>query len=200
MLAENVRSVNAQTVPVDSHLIMSHPPVPGMPSQQHCAYMQNWLLRGVCTPWTMRLADDDKLLPEHWAIYTDLLRMLGEVGFPRPDVIYSWDANHHLPRMDCTSWSQEQLIDQLFRGNFIDGSAVAVRTEWLFQVGGWPGRWVEDANFGGHFVGNDGRPLAAYEDWALWQVLARAGAKFVCIPEETWLYGAGNWPRIQHGG
>jgi hypothetical protein len=195
MLAQCVDSVNAQTVPVDSHMIMSHAPVKGMASQVHCAHMQNWLLRSVVTPWVMRLADDDKLLAHHWAIYADLLRMPGIL----PDVIYSWDATHNLPRVNCNGWSQEQLIDHLFRENFIDGSAVAIRTELLFRAGGWPSLWEDKPPWGGHFVGHDGRPLAAYEDWALWQVLARAGAKFVCVPEETWLYGAGDWPRISNG-
>jgi hypothetical protein len=194
MLAESVRSVNAQVVPVDSHMIMSHAPVEGMASQLHCAHMQNYLLRSVVTPWTMRLADDDKLLPEHWAVLS------GDLGIhTNADVIYSWDAGHYLPRVNCNEWSQEQLIDHLFRENFIDGSAVAVRTELLFKVGGWPSLWEDKPPWGGHFVGHDGRPLAAYEDWALWQVLARAGARFVCVPEETWLYGAGDWPRISNG-
>ena len=199
MLAENIRSVNAQTLPVDSHMIMSHPPVEEMPSQVHCAHMQNWLLRSVVTPWVMRLADDDKLLPEHWAIYSDFVSMLLQSSTIRPDVIYSWDASHNRPRVNCNGWSQDQLIDHLFRDNFIDGSAVVVNTMLLCQVGGWPSKWEDKPPWGAHFVGHDGRPLAAYEDWALWQVLARAGAKFVCIPEETWLYGAGDWPRISNG-
>lgn len=196
MLAQNVQSVNAQTSPVDSQVIFSHPPVEDMPAQVHCAHMQNWMLRSVVTPFTMRLADDDKLLPTHW----ESLQHFPEYTSFMPDVLYSWDSGHHLPRVDCTNWSQDRLIDELFRTNFIDGSAVAINTELLCKVGGWPSRWEDKPPWGGHFVGHDGRPLAKYEDWALWQVLARAGAKFVCVPEETWLYGAGDWPRISSGG
>jgi hypothetical protein len=26
--------------------------------------------------------------------------------------------------------------------------------------------------------------------------LAQTGARFLCVPEETWVYRAGRWPRI----
>lgn len=190
LLVRCMNSVDNQTVPVESHLIMSQPPIEGMQGPVHCAHQQNHLLPSVRTEWTMRLADDDLLLPQHIEILSR--------HFADADVIYSYDANHDRPRTDCTSWGQEWLVNKLAETNWIDGSAVAIRTDLLRAVGGWPTMWTGGNHLGfqGHFVGMK----ANADDWACFYRLAQAGARFHCVPQGTWMYGNGNWPRLSTGG
>jgi hypothetical protein len=182
LLVKCLRSVYAQTVPVEAHLVYAQPPVPDMPAPVHCALMQNALLASVTTEWTMRLADDDQLLAHHVETLLPFLE--------RADVAYSFDASGNRPRLDVTAWPQDKLVSTLEHGNFIDGSAVFYRTELLRQVGGWPTEW-EDGRFAGM--------KAWFEDWGCFLELARAGARFVCAPEPTWLYNDGRHPRISNG-
>jgi hypothetical protein len=186
-LARCLDSVDAQTEPVTTHLVCAEPPVPGMPATVHCALMQNSLLPAVRTEWTMRLADDDRLLPHHVAT---VLPWLHNRLFA-PDVVYTWDAGGDRPRIDCTGWDRDDLVEALEEANFFDASGACVRTEALLEVGGWPTEWED-----GHFVGT----RAIFEDWACWLALARAGRRFVCVPEPTWIYDAGDHPRISTGG
>lgn len=194
LLAKCVRSVYAQTKPVECHLVMAQPPQPGIVSVAHCARQQNLLLQAVETEWTMRLADDDRLLPGH---VEALLPWLSSEPFgdePWADVIYSYDANMNRPRADCSDLSQEELVEQLGQRNWIDGSAVAIRTSSLREVGGWPTEY-EGRHPGGHFKG---LPMG-YEDWACFYLLAQSGARFRCVPQFTWLYGTGAWAHISGG-
>ena len=187
LLAECVASVTAQTVEVANHLICSQSCSENLPSPVHCARMQNALLPAVRTEWTMRLADDDLLLPHHVATLLPALE-------PGVDVVYSWDEASNRPRIDCTGWPQEKLIHELGKTSWIDGSAVAIRTDMLVGVGGWPHKAVGRPPFHGHFSGFP--EAVTCEDHACFYRLACQGAKFVCIPQETWVYRAGAWGRI----
>ena len=107
-----------------------------------------------------------------------------------------------LPRaVDCNAWTEQQIFDKLCTTNFIEGSAVVMRTD-LVQRLRWPTNWgcgsypVRNrdgsrpdylVNSAEHFV--DSRANA--DDWGIFLALARAGARFRCVQEETWLYDMG---------
>lgn len=189
LLGKCLASVYAQTREVEAHLVMAQSCSEGLTPPIHVAIQQNQLLRAVQTTWTMRLADDDQVLPHH-------VERLLEVA-SHADVIYSFDASGDRPRYDCNGHSPKQLQEIFSRTNFIDGSAVLIRTAMLKNVGGWPsGNWVG----GDHLAGGHYRDMVANaEDWALFARLAAHKARFVCVPEETWLYGHGDWARSSTG-
>jgi hypothetical protein len=195
LLGLTLASVYVQTVEVECHLVMAQSITEGLVPPVHCAAQQNALLASVTSAFTMRLADDDRLLPHH--IETILPHL--DVA----DVVYTYDANNNRPRIDCTEWDQSKLIARFAERNWIDGSAVAIRTDLLQAVGGWPTDWS-----GGNHTDGTGRFLGTgvpAEDWACFYNLAVAGARFVCIPEPTWLYGTGDdgdggtWERSSDG-
>jgi hypothetical protein len=186
LLLECLESVYRQTVEVEAHLVLAQSCTEGLPSPVHCAKMQNALLASVATEWTMRLADDDLLLPDHVAVLMPY--------FPEADVIYSWDASGNRPRWNANPLPSRVLIESFERTSWIDGSAVAIRTEWLSKVNGWPEEYVGRPPFEGHFAGFP--PTVTCEDHGCFLALARAGARFLCVPEESWVYRAGGWPRI----
>lgn len=195
LLGLTLASVYAQTVEVEAHLIMAQSCTEGLVPPQHVALQQNALLASVRSAFTMRLADDDQLLPHHIETYLP--------HFDDADVIYSYDANNSRPRIDCTGWDQAHLVAKFAERNWIDGSAVAIRTDLLRSVGGWPTDWS-----GGSHTDGSGRFISTglpAEDWSCFYSLALAGARFVCIPEPTWLYGTGDdgnggtWDRSSDG-
>jgi hypothetical protein len=200
LLTECVDSVYAQTTEVEAHLVLAQSCTEGLPSPVHCAQMQNKLLAAVDTEWTMRLADDDLLLPHHVETLLPYLsrpprwptEYEGTPPFNRADVVYSWDESGNRPRWNANVLSQQALMAALRETSWIDGSAVAIRTSWLRKIGGWPTEYEGTPPFHGHFKGMK----ATCEDWAAFYLLARAGARFLCVPEETWVYRAGAWPRI----
>jgi hypothetical protein len=178
-------SVYNQTVEVRAHLVMAQSCTEGFPPQVHVAQQQNQLLKAVDTTWTMRLADDDQLLPSH---IEALLPSMANA-----DVVYSFDASQNRPRYSCNELTQREIVNRFEVGNWIDGSAVAIRTELLKAVGGWStewegGKWSE----GGHYIAI---PRINAEDWMCFYMLANQGARFVCVPEDTWYYGSGDWVR-----
>lgn len=191
LLDRCIDSVYAQSWPVECHMIMCQPPQKGMVSTEHCARQQNLLLKAVETPWVIRLADDDMLLPNHVATVMPVLEC-----DDAPDVLYTYDAGMTRPRVDCTELTQEELIKAFEHQNWIDGSAVVTRTDMLRKVGGWPTEYEGlHPHKGGHFKG---LPMG-YEDWAAFYLMAKEGATFMCLREFTWLYGAGTWDRISSG-
>ncbi len=189
LLGKCIASVYAQTRRLEAHLVMAQHTNPEMAGPQHCAVQQQWLLPAVTTDFTMRLADDDRLLPNY-----------GEAVAPyldKADVIYSWDASGSRPRMDCSDWPQDRVTSSLETSNWIDGSAVLMRTSILKSFGGWPTEWEGGSIFqGGHFKGF----RSGYDDQTIFYLMAKAGARFLCVPQETWWYGEGPWPRLSTGG
>src|SRR5208283_202899 len=151
----------------------------------HGAAQQNHILAAVQSEFAMRLADDDQLLPHHIATVLPHL--------DAADVIYTYDANHDRPRVNSNGIGQDELIAKFAHENWIDASAAVVRTNLLRQVGGWPTNWEGPVGFfaGGHYAGTN----INCEDWAAWYHLACIGARFLCIPEDTWRYGVGDWGR-----
>ena len=132
-LAKTIASVYNQIPEVEAHLIYAQSITERMPQPLHASLMQNALLPAVKTAFVMRLADDDRLLPN----FTRDVMGVAQLGF---DVIYSWDANGVAPRVDCNAWTEQQIFDKLCTTNFIEGSAVVMRTD-LVQRMRWPTNW-----------------------------------------------------------
>jgi hypothetical protein len=183
MLAEAVASVNAQTVPVHSHLIRCQRPFGR--GIVHVCHQFNALLAAVETEWFATLGDDDLWLPRH--VET------AEPHLDDADVVTTWGVN--APggiRTNVSGWSREQFAAQFEFANFIPAIAF-IRTSAVREVGGWPTEWEGGhRDQGGHFAGS----AAWAEDWELWRRLAANGARFRCVEVETWVCRPGNWPRL----
>lgn len=80
-----------------------------------------------------------------------------------------------------TGWDPAQVARKLEERNFIR-TTITMRTELVRRVGGWTNEYRD-----GVFTAT-GVP---YEDWDLLIRLARAGARFRCVPFETWEYRIG---------
>lgn len=200
LLGRCLRSVAAQTLPVEGPYVLCDAPVPGMPAPVHVAEMQNKMLGWVRTPWVMRLADDDWLEPEHVAMLVDWAQMSAPAYSAAPDVYYSFEVDGEIPHYNSNILSPESMVMALAVDNWIDGSACLVRTDTLWKLGGWPTQWAGAGPLdGGQFVKGSLR-LAPWEDWALWQLMAKEGAIFSCLAEPTWHAGRGDYPRISRGG
>jgi hypothetical protein len=177
LLAENIASVHAQSIPVACQLIHSHVDDPAVQPMVQYAAAKNALLPAVQTPWVAVLNDDDSWLPHH------IETVQGELA--DVDVLYTWDASGSKPRVDCNGWSRGKLAETFAETNFLDGNCL-IRLSLLEQAGGFPTDWAGPGPWeGGHYEGTNAR----FEDWALWQRLASIGARFRCAPVETWRCG-----------
>jgi hypothetical protein len=180
MLTDAIESVQVQTVPVEAHLIRVQRPPEGELSPVHTAVQLNALLAAVDTEWTAPLCDDDIYLRQH--IEKIQPHLAQDV-----DVVYSFPRDEHeTNRIDVSDWAPEQVARRLEEHNFIR-STITIRTELLHRIGGWA---VE------HEDGTFGETGVDWEDYDLLIRLARAGGRFRCVPEETWVYRVGNWRRI----
>jgi hypothetical protein len=178
LLARNIASVYGQTVPVERHLICAHQGGGPNPQVEYSG-LKNRLLEAVDTEWIAVLNDDDYWLPNHvQAISPEL---------DEADVIYTWEQSGVKPRENCNAWTQHDLLTTFDRTNHIDGNC-AIRTAKLREVGGFPVNWVGPGPWqGGHYEDSPAR----FEDWELWRRLIRVEGCFLCVPEETWVYGMG---------
>lgn len=180
LLADAARSVSAQTRTPVAHLIRVQAPMAGRLSPNHIAAQRNALLRGVRTKWTCTLDDDDVYLPNHFEAIADALRT-------DVDVVYTFAREGCVAREDVTGWTPGQLVARLTPGNAIPSNA-AVRTDLLRQVDGWDDVNLNPAT-GRYPTG------ATFEDWDIWIRLAQRGARFRCVPVETYDYRGGDWQR-----
>jgi hypothetical protein len=179
LLAEAIDSVQAQTSPVEAHLIRVQQPPRDVLSPTHSAAQLNALLAAVDSEWVAPLGDDDIYFPHHVA------KIEPHLG-PDADVVYSWAKDEYdYFRIDVSDWTPAQVARRLEEGNFIR-STITIRTELLRRIGGWTGDYRD-----GVFT-ETGVP---YEDWDLLIRLARAGGRFRCVPFETWHYRIGDWRR-----
>jgi|GEM_PF-3036469 len=176
LLAQNIASVRAQTVPVAAHLIRIQGPPRGRLHPLHIAEQLNILLEAVDSEWVGFLSDDDMYLPHHVDTIVEHLR-------DDHDVVYTWPTSKRVGRIDCNGWSNAQVLERLERANFTT-SAVTFRTEALRRVGGWGGQFRN-----GVFSETGVR----FEDRDLLIRLARTGAGFHCVPAVTWDYRWGPW-------
>lgn len=109
--------------------------------------------------WCALLADDDVLLPRH-------LQVL-EAATGDADIVYPWCRVEGRPGFDPNALFDPE---RLRHGNYIPGT-VLMRTALASRLGGWR----SDALYG-------------FEDWDMWKRALAAGARFVCVPEVTWVY------------
>lgn len=163
-LTECRASVKAQTVQPFAHLVRQDDPGERDRSgkEDHMVEQHNALLAMVETEWLAVLHDDDTYLPHH---LETILPALDDA-----DVVYTFSTTPQVSRQDVTGWGQCQLVEALERSNILPACA-AIRTEVEIEVGGW--QHVDKALF---------------SDWSNWLRLAKAGAKFVCVPVPTWSY------------
>lgn len=130
--------------------------------EDHMVEQHNALLEQVETEFLAVLHDDDVYLP---CYLETIVPVLADA-----DVAYCFSTTPEVSRADVTGWSQTQLVQALEGANVIPACAV-IRTEVEREIGGWQHR---------------DRPL--YSDWSNWLRLAKAGARFVCVPVEGWAY------------
>ena len=187
MLAEAVESVRAQSLRPCVHMVGVDYDDIGIGA------MLNRLVGSTDAEWLARLDDDDLLEPNHLEL---LSSRAGEA-----DVVYTWcDVRPHAAEgstpeppsvLGPDGWipNQEFSEDRLRSRNYIPATALVRRSLWE-TVGGWleGGMGLRD--------GRRGAELA--EDWDFWLRALDAHARFVCIPEVTWIYryhGANLWLR-----
>lgn len=174
-LCQAAASVWQGTVVPYAHLIRGKAPGRWGPGPIHLAEQRNELLKAATTPWVATLDDDDRFLPNH-------LEELGK-AFDDADVVYSWDATHHIPveqRVNVNGWPWSEIAARLAKRNFIPSNAM-FRRDLALSVGGYPEHYSIHS---GTFKGTP----CTWEDWALWFRLAEVDARFVCVPVETWEY------------
>jgi hypothetical protein len=177
LLAEAIESVQLQTFPVAAHLIRVQQPPRDALSTAHTATQLNALLAAVDTEWVAPLGDDDIYLPDH----VEKIRPHLERD---ADVVYSWPKDEYdYLRIDVSDWAPAQVARRLEEGNFIR-STITIRTELLRRIGGWAVEYRDGV------FSETGVP---YDDWDLLIRLARAAARFKCVPFETWVYRVGDW-------
>lgn len=160
LLAENVESVHVQTVQTACHLIRTH----HMDEDGNPAKSYNALVEAAETEWIHVLDDDNYWLPKHIETITPYLE--------NADVVYAFDAGGSRPKVDLSGLSQLELIRFFRTTNCVDQSAAVRRDIWL-ACGGMRGHLEIDTQ---------------WPDQDLWWRLAKIGARFVCVSQETWIY------------
>jgi hypothetical protein len=187
MLAEARASVQAQTLKPTIHAIGIDYGALGI------GRMLNQLAAGVDVEWLARLDDDDVFKPNH----LEVLASRVDDG----DVIYTWceiapkTRNGRTPDVPSVlgpaGWIPNQEFDAetLRERNYIPATTLIRKSLWE-SIGGWslPGWGVHDSPQEPEFA----------EDWDFWLRALDAGARFLCIPEVTWIYryhGANLWFR-----
>lgn len=106
----------------------------------------------------LAVLDDDDLL------YPNHLESLMAQA-ANADVVYSWcdvEGDEHFDLYN------RPFDPELLRRSSIVSHNAMVRTDLVLDLGGWP----EEKGY----------------DWKLWVKALDAGARFVCVPERTWLY------------
>jgi hypothetical protein len=171
MLAEACASVDGQTLAPYAHLVRCRAPR-GAPNAVDDAEQRNALLAQVETEWLAQLDDDDLYFPHHLATIAPAL--------DGADVVYTFSTTPEVAREDVTDWATADLVDVLRVGNCLPYCA-AIRCEVLRGIGGWGGLFDRDC---GVYIATG----ATADDWDLWIRLAEAGARFRCVPVETWWY------------
>jgi glycosyltransferase involved in cell wall biosynthesis len=128
------------------------------------AETRNRALAAVGTEWCAFLDDDDLLLPCH------LDHLLAVAEATDADVVYPWPVMEGGadPRPDRFGLPFDP--DELRRGSYIPVTSL-VRTELAHKVGG--------------FAIPDG---SIYDDWGFYLAMLDAGARFVHLPERTWVW------------
>lgn len=129
----------------------------------------NRLAQQVDTEWLFRLDDDDLLYPGHFdTLYPHLSR--------DADVVYSWCRVEGL-------WDERRFqrvfSETTLRYENTIPSAACIRTSLWRKLGGY-----QRASY------------TPFEDYDFWLRALDSGAKFVCVPQVTWVYRMGDWQHL----
>lgn len=164
MLKRALGSVLAQTHPVAGISVAVDVTHAGS------ALNRNRALSAVTTEWVAFLDDDDQWKANH------VERLLATAQETGADVVYPWPEmfGGGDPRPD--RWNKPFDADELRRGSYIPVTSL-VRTELAWRCGGFQ---IPDGS--------------VYDDWGFYLALLDHGAKFVHLPERTWIWNihAGN--------
>jgi glycosyltransferase involved in cell wall biosynthesis len=136
-------------------------------NHEGAAVTRNRGLERVETEFVAFLDDDDELLPNHLELCLDEIERTGA------DLVYPWfitnDMTDPLPGAYGRPFSEKILR----AGNYIPVTVVA-RTESVRRAGG--------------FINMPNDFGACWEDWGCWLRMVDAGARFVHLPERTWVW------------
>lgn len=148
------------------------------------------------TPWIAFLDDDDQLLPEHlatlhraaWHSRQDEVVYHQDIRAPGADVIYSIPHVPQIPggRDPNGRYGVPFDADELRRRSYIQTTSL-IRREMFKQAGGFQ---VPDRPM------PDGSPCP-YDDWGLWLAMLDLGARFLHVPEVTFVWN--HWGRGEPG-
>lgn len=176
-LSRALRTVSAQRVqPADVIVEYDH-------GKTGAAATRNRAIKKVQTKWVAFLDDDDEFYSAH-------LQWLLEIAEDEnADLVYPWfdlvggqdplavPLNGELVNPLGVPFGEEQKQYILNVGNFIPVTHLC-RTELVRDVGGFP------------IPGSEEWPHETNEDWGFLQNMLKQDAKFVHLPERTWIW---NW-------
>lgn len=129
------------------------------------AVTRNRALAAVATEWVAFLDDDDSFLPQHLELLTACAEATeADVVYPCPEV-----EGRPAPAL---RFGLPFDAEGLRSGNYIPVTVLA-RTELVREAGGF------------HCPAG-----SIYDDWGCWLAMFALGAKFVHLPEKTWVW---NW-------
>lgn len=173
-----LRSVERQTRPADEIIVSHDTERTGAARTRNCALME------VTTDLVAWLDDDDELLPRHLEVLVGAFENDSEIDLAYPIPHMGGGAqdptavpvNGRLIRPWGIPFGPEQENHLKTSANFIPVTHV-VRADLARKVGGFPipnvdPDWPDEAN----------------EDWGMLLRLLKAGAKFVHVPEKTWIW------------
>lgn len=146
------------------------------------ASTRNRALRGVRTHWVAFLDSDDYLLPHHLRVCLDALEASGaDLAYPYfvgPDVTAT-SQDGKVVRPFGVPFGPEQETWFRQRGGFIPVTTVS-RTDRVKKAGGFPQQ--------GRFKVPEGNVSGDCEDYGMLLALLDRGARFVHVPDRTWVY------------
>lgn len=180
LLQRAVRSVTDQSGPAEIK-ILTHLDV----ARKGAAHARNRLLSEVRTEWVAWLDDDDEFMGHHVSTLLEVLNSTGaDLAYPIPEMASGDDPtavsrNGEWVKPWGVPFGPEQEEHLRTQGSFIPITHL-VRTSTVLDAGGFPeGRLLDD----GRYQGEDERYLLSLLD---------VGAKFVHVPEKTWLWHGGH--------
>lgn len=140
-------------------------------SHHNTEHAYNLLAHAVDTEWMHLLDDDNYFLPHHMETIRGHLEH-ADVCYSRAVVENNTNPNHTRSHANLNGASRDDILRLFANGNVLDQSC-AIRTEMWRKVGGFQ----YDSNTRGRWPDQD-----------LWYRLADVGARFVHIPEDTWVF------------
>jgi glycosyltransferase involved in cell wall biosynthesis len=164
-LSRAIASVLAQTAPVAAISVAVDLDRRGAIATRNRAAV------GVETQWIATLDDDDEWFPEHIAALVACAEATG-ADVVYPGYLETRDGEPLPHRDDYRRFGLPFDADVLRDHSYIPVTSL-MRTELVHKVGGWS--YPEGSRY-------------EYEDWGLYLKLLDIGARFVHLPERTWVW------------